>query len=123
MAGHRYLQATSPLADLMIEAYTINGKADRKDPYYLLTAREREVLLPLAAQGLTNAQIGQKLLISRRTVEIHRFNIIRKLGLRVPHVKLVQYAVERGIVKMPPLITGGPVVVPAATAMAAVSER
>lgn len=96
MGGHRYL--CSSLTDLVVDVYAQSGKAAKKDPYETLTAREREVL-HLAAQGYTNAEIAARLFISRRTVEIHRTNIIRKLGLRVPHVNLVHYAVERGIVK------------------------
>lgn len=45
----------------------------------LLTMREREVVAGLV-RGLTNKQIGQKLGISHRTVEIHRARAMRKLG-------------------------------------------
>lgn len=45
----------------------------------LLTMREREVVAGLV-RGLTNKQIGQKLCISHRTVEIHRARAMRKLG-------------------------------------------
>jgi DNA-binding NarL/FixJ family response regulator len=101
IAGHRYL--SSPLTDLVVDLYTESGKAAKADPYETLTAREREVL-QLAAQGHTNSDIATQLRISRRTVEIHRSNMIRKLGLRVPHVKLAQYALQRGIVKPMPLM-------------------
>ena len=45
----------------------------------LLTMREREVVAGLVC-GFTNKQIGQKLGISHRTVEIHRARAMRKLG-------------------------------------------
>ena len=45
----------------------------------LLTMREREVVAGLV-RGLTNKQIGQKLGISHRTVEIPRARAMRKLG-------------------------------------------
>lgn len=46
-----------------------------------LTAREREVLSGMA-DGLTNKEIGRKLEISPRTVEIHRTNALSKLAAR-----------------------------------------
>lgn len=46
-----------------------------------LTPREREVL-QLIANGNTNKQVGCELGISGRTVEVHRANVMRKLGAR-----------------------------------------
>jgi two-component system response regulator NreC len=69
-----------------------------KDPYSLLTSREKEVL-QLVAERNSNAQIAKKLFISRRTVEIHRSHIMKKLGLHRPHVDLIRYAAERGLIK------------------------
>jgi DNA-binding NarL/FixJ family response regulator len=66
------------------------------DPYEVLTKREREVF-DLVVGGLTNAIIAERLSISRRTVEIHRANMLRKLGLRNQHEQLVKYAIERKI--------------------------
>jgi FixJ family two-component response regulator len=48
---------------------------------YHLTAREREVLAA-AAEGLRNTEIGRKLEISARTVEVHRANAYKKIGAR-----------------------------------------
>ncbi|MBE0481455.1 MAG: response regulator transcription factor [Dehalococcoidia bacterium] len=96
-AGRRYLGP--PLSEQAIDAYMQKAKGSTFDPYETLTTREREVL-HLAAQGLTNAEIASRLFISRRTVEIHRANMMRKLGLRTQHIQLVHYAIERGI--LPP---------------------
>ena len=50
-----------------------------------LTRREREVL-ELVCEGLTNAEIGKHLGISQRTVEIHRANLVMRIGARnTPH--------------------------------------
>jgi predicted ATPase/DNA-binding CsgD family transcriptional regulator len=55
------------------------------DPWAPLTRREREVAA-LVAHGLTNQEIADRLVISRRTAEGHVDRILRKLGLtsRVP---------------------------------------
>jgi len=96
LAGRRYLG--SPLPDLAIDAFINMRAVAPEDPYTLLTAREKEVL-QLVAERNNNAQIAQKLFISRRTVEIHRSHIMRKLGLHHPQVDLVRYVAERGMIK------------------------
>jgi len=66
------------------------------DAYDTLSGREREVL-QLAAEGLTNAEIGKRLDIGKRTVETHRANLIRKLDLK-SQADLVRFAIHRGLV-------------------------
>lgn len=46
-----------------------------------LTVRQKEILA-LIAQGYTNREIGERLDISVRTVEVHRFNLMRRLRVR-----------------------------------------
>ena len=93
MRGERYLgQELSPRA---VELYLDTLSASADDPWDTLTAREREVLC-LAAEGLSNATIGERLFISARTVETHRASVMRKLGLR-GQTELVLYAVRRGL--------------------------
>lgn len=46
-----------------------------------LTPRQKEILR-LVAHGLTNREIAQQLAISVRTVEVHRFNLMRRLKVR-----------------------------------------
>ena len=96
MAGRRYLG--SPLPDLAIDAFLNLRTGTARDPYSLLTSREKEIL-QLVAEKNSNAQIAQKLFISRRTVEIHRSHIMKKLGLHRPQVDLVRYTAERGMIK------------------------
>ncbi len=60
-----------------------------------LTERETEVLR-LVAKGLTARQIGERLVVSHRTVESHVQNTLRKLQLH-NRSQLVRYAIERGL--------------------------
>ena len=66
------------------------------DPYDQLTTREREIL-KLVAQGKTTQQIADILVISRKTVEGHRTNLMAKLGVH-DRVELVKYALRKGII-------------------------
>jgi len=61
----------------------------------LLTERETEVLR-LVAKGLTARQIGERLVVSHRTVESHVQNTLRKLQLH-NRVQLVRYAIDQGL--------------------------
>jgi RNA polymerase sigma factor (sigma-70 family) len=66
-----------------------------------LTARQKEIL-KLVAQGYTNREIGQKLEISVRTVEVHRFNLMRRLRVRNVAQLLRQAMALQIIPKGPP---------------------
>jgi RNA polymerase sigma factor (sigma-70 family) len=63
-----------------------------------LTPREREVLT-LIAEGLTNQEIADRLVLSVKTVDRHRENIMRKLKLH-RRVDLVKYAIEKGLIEL-----------------------
>jgi DNA-binding NarL/FixJ family response regulator len=62
----------------------------------LLTPREEEIL-KLVAEAHTNDEIADMLVISKKTVERHRANILEKLGMR-DRVELTRYAIRRGLV-------------------------
>jgi len=64
-----------------------------------LTDREREVLI-LLARGLSTKEIAAALDIGTRTVETHRANLMRKLGVRSVAL-LTQVAIREGIVDLP----------------------
>jgi DNA-binding NarL/FixJ family response regulator len=68
------------------------------DAYETLTAREREIL-QMTAEGRTSQEIGDKLTISPRTVEVHRSNLMNKLGLH-NQTELIRFAIKRGILPM-----------------------
>jgi len=66
-------------------------------PVVPLTPREEEVV-KLIAEAHTNAQIASVLHLSEKTIESHRANVLRKLGMR-DRVELVRYAIRRGLVE------------------------
>jgi DNA-binding NarL/FixJ family response regulator len=70
---------------------------EREGPREPLTPREQEVV-KLIAEAHTNAQIAEVLHLSEKTVESHRANVLRKLGMR-DRVELVRYAIRRGLVE------------------------
>jgi DNA-binding NarL/FixJ family response regulator len=63
----------------------------------MLTPREEEIV-KLVAEAHTNDEIAEMLVISKKTVERHRANILEKLGMR-DRVELTRYAIRRGLVE------------------------
>lgn len=92
LAGRRYL--SPPLSEATVRAYEEKTKGGALDVYETLTSREREVF-QLAAGGCGNPEIAGRLSIGVRTVETHRANLLRKLGLS-SQTELVRYALSRG---------------------------
>jgi DNA-binding NarL/FixJ family response regulator len=98
-AGRRFLSpAISQSAVLDYEEKT-GGKPN---PVSGLTAREREVL-QLTAEGLSSTEVAGRLFISPRTVETHRANLMRKLGLH-NQKELVRFAAQCGFPLGPPFL-------------------
>jgi DNA-binding NarL/FixJ family response regulator len=64
----------------------------------VLSPREHEIFL-LLAQGRKNRDIGSQLCISTRTVDTHRSNILKKLGLH-SNAELVRLAISEGLVNI-----------------------
>ncbi len=69
---------------------------ERGDEYDRLTPRELEVL-KLVAEGKQTREIAAILVISPKTVDRHRTNILEKLGMH-DRVQLTRYAIRRGLV-------------------------
>ncbi|MGN6476990.1 MAG: LuxR C-terminal-related transcriptional regulator [Flavipsychrobacter sp.] len=76
--GGIYLEA-SLKEQLLHEMLIVKRKIDKLSPR--ITRREREVL-NLIMKELTNQEIADKLFISLRTVETHRYNLLQKLDAR-----------------------------------------
>ena len=95
-SGDVYLYPS--LAKLLVADYlTQDHPADEKSSLEGLTDREREVITYLA-EGTSNEEIAVSLVISPKTVERHRENIMRKLNLH-SRSELVRYAIRKGIIK------------------------
>jgi DNA-binding NarL/FixJ family response regulator len=73
------------------------GRARSGGEAELLTDREQQVV-KLIAEGMINREIAAELVISEKTVERHRANILEKLGMR-DRVELTRYAIRRGLVE------------------------
>jgi DNA-binding NarL/FixJ family response regulator len=82
---------TALIKDFLTHAH--EGGPDRENP---LTPREEEVT-KLIAEGHTSKEIAALLVLSEKTVERHRANILEKLGLR-DRVDLTRYAIRRGLI-------------------------
>jgi DNA-binding NarL/FixJ family response regulator len=82
---------TALIKDFLTHAH--EGGPDRENP---LTPREEEVT-KLIAEGNTSKEIAALLVLSEKTVERHRANILEKLGLR-DRVDLTRYAIRRGLI-------------------------
>lgn len=92
MGGQTYL---CPLVSTaLVETFRGRNQADQKS----LGARERQVL-ELLASGLSSPEIGLRLHIAPTTVEVHRRNIMRKLGVH-GIAELTKYAVREGLVAL-----------------------
>jgi DNA-binding NarL/FixJ family response regulator len=93
MAGRHYL--SPPLSERAIVTYLERAGSGQRTSYETLTMREREVL-KLTAEGYSSPEIAERLVISSRTVETHRANIMRKLELRTT-ADLIRYAIRHGL--------------------------
>ena len=92
MRGETFLYAGAVTA--LVKDYLDRARDDdRLDP---LTPRELEVL-KLVAEGHTSDEIAELLVISRKTVDRHRANMLDKLGMR-DRVELTRYAIRRGLI-------------------------
>jgi DNA-binding NarL/FixJ family response regulator len=93
--GQRYLssQVSEQIIDAVISGTSVDFNLDER-----ISIREREIL-QLIAEGNSNSQIAKKLVISARTVETHRTNIMRKLEL-TSQIDILRYAIQHGLAQL-----------------------
>jgi DNA-binding NarL/FixJ family response regulator len=87
---------TPAVAKVVAAAYASGKKGEADGPFELLTPRQREVL-QLIAEGFSTKEIAQRLSLSGKTVETHRTQLMKRLGIR-GIAGLVRYAMRVGII-------------------------
>jgi DNA-binding NarL/FixJ family response regulator len=89
-----------PLSTLPLKDQESSKTSNLEEELLVLTVREREVLT-LVAEGYTNQEIADHLMLSIKTVQAHRANVMEKLGLR-DITQLVRFAIRHGLVTSEP---------------------
>jgi DNA-binding NarL/FixJ family response regulator len=82
--------------EVIVKKYTSGVKRKPKEPDVKLTTREIEII-KLISEGLTSHEIADKLFISPRTVETHRANLMKKVGVK-NSIELVKRVEKMGVV-------------------------
>ncbi|MDQ0973454.1 two-component system response regulator NreC [Neobacillus niacini] len=91
--GNAYLHPAA--TKRLMEEYLGSLKTGTNDTYNLLSDREKEVLT-LIAKGYSNKEIAEQLVISVKTVETHKGNLMEKLQMKT-RPELVEFAVKKGL--------------------------
>ena len=94
MRGQSFLYPSA--ITTLVRDYVERGRAD-DGQFDVLTPRELQVL-KLIAEAYTSKEIAAELVISVKTVERHRQNILDKLGMS-DRVELTRYAIRRGLIQ------------------------
>jgi DNA-binding NarL/FixJ family response regulator len=95
MRGEPFLYPGAVTA--LIRNYLDRVRRGGETPDNVLTPREEEIL-KLVAEGHTSKQIADTLVISIKTVERHRANMLAKLGMR-DRLELTRYAIRAGLIE------------------------
>jgi len=94
MTGRAFLYPKGVTA--LVREYLVRAASGEHRPE-VLTRRELEIV-KLIAEGESTKEIAELLVISPKTVERHRANMLEKLGMR-DRVQLTRYAIRRGLVE------------------------
>ncbi|MGW6583108.1 response regulator [Streptomyces globisporus] len=81
----------------LIRNFLARAKDGEDLPARAITEREEEIL-KLVAEGNSSKEIAELLVISVKTVERHRANLLQKLGLR-DRLELTRYAIRAGLIE------------------------
>ena len=98
---HRGGSYLSPrLLNRLVDDFRTQGRGPMRTPRFgTLTKREREIL-KLLAEGKSVKEIATGFDLSVKTVEAHKFNLMRKLDIH-NKAQLVQYAIQKKIIRLP----------------------
>ena len=94
MRGQSFLYPSA--VSTLVKDFVERGRPDEQQ-FDVLTPRELQVL-KLIAEAYTSKEIAQELVMSLKTVERHRQNILDKLGMS-DRVELTRYAIRRGLIQ------------------------
>ena len=95
--GDSYLSPS--VTRLLVENYqNTASQRSSQDPYNQLTRREREVF-KLLAEGRSTQEIAEILVITPKTVDGHKTNLMAKLGVH-NRIDLVKYALRKGVINI-----------------------
>ncbi|HTS75797.1 MAG TPA: response regulator transcription factor [Bryobacteraceae bacterium] len=92
--GQQYM---SPRVLTSVVRQFIANPTETKSSYDLLSDREREILV-LLAEGIALKDIARRLNLSVKTVEAHKYNLMRKLDLH-DRSELIRYAIRKRLVE------------------------
>jgi two-component system response regulator NreC len=98
--GGSYL--TPRLLTRLVDGFRMQGRGERQPRFGTLTKREREILKMLA-EGKSVKEIASGFDLSVKTVEAHKFNLMRKLDIH-NKAQLVQYAIQKKVIRLPELV-------------------
>jgi two-component system response regulator NreC len=101
---HRGGSYLSPrLLTRLVDGFRMQGRGGERQPRFgTLTKREREILKMLA-EGRSVKEIATGFNLSGKTVEAHKFNLMRKLDIH-NKAQLVQYAIQKKVIRLPELV-------------------
>ena len=101
---HRGGSYLSPrLLTRLVDGFRTQGRGGERQPRFgTLTKREREIL-KLLAEGKSVKEIATGFDLSVKTVEAHKFNLMRKLDIH-NKAQLVQYAIQKKVIRLPELV-------------------
>jgi two-component system response regulator NreC len=96
MKGERYLSPA--VLKKVVAGYVKNSKRPQTS-YDRLSGREREIL-QLLAEGLTVKEIATRLNLSVKTVDVHKYNLMRKIDVH-DRAELIRYAIQKRLIDVP----------------------
>jgi two-component system, NarL family, response regulator NreC len=96
LKGEKYLSPS--VLKKVVAGYVKNTHAPRTS-YDRLSAREREIL-KLLAEGLSVKEIATRLNLSIKTVDVHKYNLMRKIDVH-DRAELIKYAIQKRLIPVP----------------------